>query len=80
MRDVGQIVRQGMSCNLLMNKEKIGSPRPVYEPRGREFESLRARQNTRPPAMGAFLFCPIRVFFPILLGEECILRLLKLFL
>jgi hypothetical protein len=27
-----------------------------YEPRGREFESLRARQNSRPPAMGAFSF------------------------
>ena len=46
-----------MPCNLLMQQGKIGPPRPVYEPRGREFESLRARQNTRPPAMGAFLIC-----------------------
>ena len=29
-----------------------------YEPRGREFESLRARQFIRPPAMEAFSFGP----------------------
>ena len=41
-----------------------------YEPRGREFESLRARQYTRPPAMGAFLICPIQAFVSLLYGGE----------